>query len=499
MPAKEIKELRQSGKLDEALQMAKAELEMSPDNIWCKRNISWVYYEYLKSTCLPEHFEQFMTWLKAIQLLQLPAEEKMLFDNVCWQIGKMAFSLLKTVPLNTEKPIQLIAIIKGFHFTQPSEAYSFLFKSLHKNLKDSDSYLEFADWWGFRNFRAEDFQKEKLENKNEIMAIAEQAYIAYTKQLLPRYSDYGAMSFNREKALAFLPELSNIVEQYPQFQYPAYFKAKLLLALGDKDNMLGALLPFAKKKRNDFWVWEILAEAFFAQQDLVFACYCKALSCKSPEEMLVNLRQKMARLLIERKLLKEAKTEIELLIRSRNSQGYKIPNEVSNWQSLPWYETIKENSTNFHFYKGYLSQAESLLYSDIQEETVIVEYVNATKHVLNFIASEKKYGFFNYDRFFREVNVGDVLKVRFQNGTTGGLHQLYTANKIQDDWFKSLYLKEVTGIVRIPTGKNFGFLDNVFIHPSIVTAKKLTDGLQLSGSAIKSFNAEKKQWGWRFI
>jgi hypothetical protein len=76
-----------------------------------------------------------------------------------------------------------------------------------------------------------------------------------------------------------------------------------LLALGDKDNMLDSLLPFAKKKRNDFWVWQILSEAFSNDPKKVFACYCKALSCKSPEEMLVGIRQKMAKELISKKLL----------------------------------------------------------------------------------------------------------------------------------------------------------------------------------------------------
>tara|TARA_B110000240_G_scaffold190428_1_gene231600 strand:- start:432 stop:554 length:123 start_codon:yes stop_codon:yes gene_type:complete len=40
MPAKEIKELRKSGKLREALTMAQDELQADPTNIWAKRNIS---------------------------------------------------------------------------------------------------------------------------------------------------------------------------------------------------------------------------------------------------------------------------------------------------------------------------------------------------------------------------------------------------------------------------------------------------------------------------
>ena len=47
MPAKEIKELRQSGRLEEAYVMAKEELEADSTNIWGKRNLSWVLYAQL--------------------------------------------------------------------------------------------------------------------------------------------------------------------------------------------------------------------------------------------------------------------------------------------------------------------------------------------------------------------------------------------------------------------------------------------------------------------
>jgi len=49
MSFKEIKELRQAGKLEEALQMANQALETDPDNIWNKRAIAWVYYDYIKN------------------------------------------------------------------------------------------------------------------------------------------------------------------------------------------------------------------------------------------------------------------------------------------------------------------------------------------------------------------------------------------------------------------------------------------------------------------
>lgn len=499
MPAKEIKELRQAGKLEEALELAKSELLADPDNIWPKRNLSWVYYDYLKKNGSPELFELFVSWLEEIKNQELPLEEKMLFEQLCWQIGKMAFSLVKNNPQSHNNGIRLFEVIESFHFPKPSEGYTFLFKALHKLLKDTDHYIQFADWWDFKNFRPEDFQKEKMPNGKEVMAIAEQAYIAYAKHLLPKQTQYGEIVFNKEKAEFFLPVLSQIVEDYPQFQYPAYFNAKLLLALGDNDNMLGSLLPFAKKKQNDFWVWELLAEAFSTNLDKVFACYCKALSCKSPEEMLVNLRQKMASILISKKLYNEARTEIDLLVLIRTDHGYKIPVEIDKWKATEWYKGAVASKSNFRLYKTYLPTAEALLYSDVPEELIIVEFVNSDKKILNFIASENKFGFLKYDRFLSEVKIGDILNVRFQGGSQEGMHQLYTAVKVNDEDFRKQFIREISGIVKIPNGKPFGFIDDIFIHPAMVSKLKLTDGLQYSGLAIKSYNKEKKLWGWKLF
>ena len=494
-----IKELRQAGMLDKALELAKSQLKVDPESIWCKRDISWILYDYLKKNNSVEHVDSFISWLDEVKKLEMPPEEKMFFEKTCWQIGKMVFSLLKAEPTDHNKFFSIFEIIQYFHFQKPSAEYSFLFKAFHKALKDTDHYLAFADWWGFQNFLDADFEKEKMPNGKEVMAIAEQAYIAYAKNLLPKYNHEGNKIFNRDKAEAFLPLLSEIVDNYPQFQYPAYFKAKLLLSLGDKDNMLESLLPFAKKKRNDFWVWEILAEAFSSDSEKVFACYCKALSCKSPDEMLVSLRQKMARLLISNKLYNEARTEIDLLVHTRTEHGFKIPAEVTNWQAMDWYKTAEPSNSNYGFYKAYVPIAEALLFSDVLEESIIVEFVNADKKVLNFIASDTKFGFLKYDRFLSDVIVGDTLKVRFQGGSKEGMHQLYTARKVQDEAFKKQFTKEVSGIVKIPEGKSFGFVDSVYIHPNIVSKYKLKDGCTFKGQAIKSYNPAKKSMDWKLI
>ena len=520
MPAKEINDLRKEGRLDEAFALAKKEFEEAIVTIpeidqhdsnkallvlannakkqWHKKIFRWVYYDYLKKNNLPEFFDQFLMSLNDIKNLNLPVDEAMLFDQVSWQVGKMGFALLRIDPVDLNKLDSLFETIKAFHFTKPSEGYSFLFKTFHKAYKLSDKYIEFADWWDLKNFRSEDFQMEKMLNGKEVMALAEQAYIAYAKHLLPKQSYFGETNFDRGKVEAFLPTLDGVIESYPQYQYPAYYKAKLLLSLGDKDHMLSALLPFAKKKKNDFWVWEILSEAFSKDPEKVLACHCRALSCTSPEEMLINLRQKMASIFIERGLFNEAKTEIEMLGKSRVNKGFKLPNEVVAWQNQAWYSDATVKSSNSDFYKQYTSNADELLFSDLPEEAIIVDFVNSDKKVLNFIASKEKLGFFKYDRFIKTVQIGDTLNVRFNgSGAENGNFQIFTLNKTDNHFLKDKFVKAIEGNIEIGEGKSFGFVDHVFIHPSIIKRFNLKNEQHIKAMAINSYQTEKMQWSWK--
>jgi len=498
MPAKEIKDLRHSGKLEEALDLAKSEFESDPENIWTKRNLSWVYYDFLKQNNSFDQFDTFKGYLIQIVDLNIPSDETMFYENLAWQIGKMGFELMKSDQMINQMFESLYSTIKDLSFRKPSESYSFIFKSFHRYYKNTDKYLDFADWWGFENFRESDFEKEKLDNGKEIMAIAEQGYITYAKKLLPVQTNMGLQpQIERERIDAFIPSLKKITSDYKELQYPPYFLAKLLLLLEDKEDLLEVLIPFARRKRNDFWVWELLGEAFHEDQEKQLACYCKALSSRSPEEMLVSLRQKMASLLITKEFFKEAKTEILLLVRAREIKNYRIPDQVNNWTQQEWYQDVSAFDTNMSFYRKYSEIAEDILFHDIQEEKVFVEFVNRDKKIVNFISTENRSGFFKYYKLLKDVKIGSVLSVRFKNKANDGISQVYTAKIIDDPEFKLLFIKDVKGEVKIPPGKSFGFVNDIYIHPKLIVKNSLSDGSVIEGEATKSFNPAKNVWGWK--
>lgn len=498
MSYKEIKELRQAGKLDEALQMANQALEAEPENIWNKRAAAWVYYDYLKKNANPESFEAFQDNLIKIKDLQLPEDDKIIFDNCAWKIGSLIFTLQKAERVDYGKINILFEIIKNYHFTKPSKVYSFIYKAFHKGYQNWTNYLNFANWWNFDNLRPEDHLKEEF-NGNRMMSIAERAYIAYSKKLLegePQDPFGHQRVINKAEIQSFLPKLDSLIEKHPKYQYPPYFKAKLLLALGDEENILSSFLPFAKQKRNDFWVWQVMAEIFPDDKEIQFACYCKALSLKTPEDFLVKVRQTFAEMLVQMKMYNEAKTEIQKLIKTREEHGWKLPNQIVQWTEQNWYKSATPKKDNKHLYSNHAMKAEEILFQDIPEEVIAVEFVNEKKKVLNFIKNKQKNGFFNYSGKLVKPQIGDLLKVRFSKSGKDGFYKVLSVKKTETS-VTSEAIREFEGLLKLISPHNFGFAGKVFIEPKLIQKNNLTHGQTLRGKAILSFNKKKKEWGWK--
>lgn len=303
-------------------------------------------------------------------------------------------------------------------------------------------------------------------------------------------------SDTKAKIKEFLPKISKLIDAHPEYQYPPYFKAKLLLALGDDENVLSAFIPFARQKRNDFWVWEIMAELFPEDQAKQFSFYSKALSLKTLEDFLVKLRQTFAELLITRKMYPEARTEIDKVISTRSKHGWRLPSQIKNWTEQEWYRATKPYNDNHKLYMKYAGGAEDVLFQDIPEEVVAVEYVNESKKILNFVQSKEKHGFFKYSALDGKPKVGDVLKVRFDIYQQDGFCKIFTV-KVADSDANCEAIKTFKGEIKIIPPHNIGFVEDVFVEPRIVNASKLTDKQKVSGKAILSFNKKKNVWGWK--
>jgi hypothetical protein len=515
MGIKEVTALRKQGKLKEAYNLAIADLEQDSSNIFNKRSLAWVYFEYLKFNAVAEKYDNFISILDKIVELELPETENMFFDYSGGQVVKLIFNLLKEEKAALKKHADegfiinvyskefiskvdaIFQRIQNFHVSKPSESYSYLIKAFHAALKDAPQYIQFVEYWGLNHLMPADFEPKILPDEKKTISFGESAIIAYLKLVLNhRFSndDKENRELRRQKIEEIIPTIESIDKQYPTLQYISYYRAKLLIAKGDSENVLSAFLPFAIRKRTQFWVWELLADLFPQNDEKHLACLCKALSIDAQEEMQLKLRQKMAKVLVEKKLFNEAKFEITQCIETRTKHQWKISSEIENFTKSEWYANATLPENNRSFYKKHSTVAEDILYQNNPEIAVVIEFVNTDKKILNFVANEEIHGFFNYENRLKNPKIGDVLLLRIDKREESGRTKTITV-RIAPAGTECPALQTFEGTLKIQSDKNFGFVDDVFFPPHEITQHKLIDGQFVTGYSVLSFNQTKKIWG----
>jgi tetratricopeptide (TPR) repeat protein len=500
MSFKEINALRKEGKLIEALQMVNMDLQHEPENIWIKRAASWVYYAYIKENTKSERFDVFLKYLQKLKDLNLQDDDRMIFDKVAWRIGSMVYSIQKEKQIDFSKLDAIFNVIREFHFSAPSECYSFLFKSFLKLSDNWHRFIDFADWWNLENFRPEDYQVEELNN-HRLPSLVERAYMAYARKLLdggPVVQSGFTRAIDKEKIMAVIPMLDHLIEKNPDFIYLPYYMAKLLLLMGDEDEALSAFIPFAKKKRNDFWVWNLLAEIFHDDENFIFACYCMALSLRNKEEFLVKTRQAFAAILLKMGMYNEAKTEIDIIVKTRLKNQWGIPQQISEWMEEDWFKSAITKQNNSDLYMLHKLKAEEILFRDNPKEIVVVVFVNKNKKVINFVRDKQISGYFTYSGLIDHPKVGDIITVQFNGKLKNGFNMALTVKKCQVNMDTEAFKTFKGNFEKLPK-KEFGFCDQIYIEPELLNDLNLNNGDLVSGTAIISFNKKREKWSWRAI
>lgn len=497
LQSQQIKELRQSGKLQEALDLALIDLEQYHDNIYAKRNISWVYFEYIKKYTTESNISGFSEYLEKIQGLELPENETMLNDSIAWKVGVLFFHLMKMPNFPYSEVYKIIDIIRNFQYTKPSESYSFLLKAIHKVLKpNKEKYISFIDWWNLDNLRKEDFEKELLPNGKLMMSLSEQVYTAYYKALIPNSENV----IGREQVLKNVQKIDEIIENHPDFIYLVYFKVQMLLAIGEKEELKKSYLPFAQKKFSEFWVWDLMSQIVETDEEKL-TCLCQACkSGKGVEQMKTGIYLKMAKYFLSNGMLSEAKFELLKIKKIKEEFQQKIPSEVINLLSSEKIENTKETLSNNDFYKSNTKNLDEILFSNIPSQNIFVNNVNQEKKMISFITNDEKMGYFKHDKVNSnlKISVGDVLNVRFKQFSADFPSKLFTLKKSEDINLTNRNMKEVFGKLKI-THKGFGFVDDVFIPSSIIEKNKFIDFESLDIIAVRKYDQKKGHFVWNYL
>ena len=367
---------------------------------------------------------------------------------------------------------------------ESSKGYSFLLQNVIK-FDGWPEMADFLDWWDLEKLMPEDYAPYLMNNGKSVMSLAEQTYIAKSKALL-RLNDPGRIE-------EFLPQLDLLLENHPEYIYPGYFYGKLLLSLGsDKEDALRVLLPFARKKSSQFWVWQLLSDVFVNEPEKQLACLLRAVNCRTQENFLGKVRIKLANIYIQRNEYDLARYQIDKITKTYLSQGWHLPYDVDIMLHQPWINSVAPNDCTP---VDYMSITDEILCEGTEETLAIVVYhdLNTKKSTLIY-GKEKR----TIQRLRFKVEVGAVLKMNYIRETDGRI-RLLSAHK--DSLPANLdYAKELEGKVRKRSDKDFAFLvtrnGDYFIPPHVVSKCKVQDSESIKCLVVYDFNHKMEKWGW---
>lgn len=398
-----VTELRKAGRLDEALTQGLAELAAKPTDVWAKRNLAWVYYEQLKLAAA-DASQEFLPALKALQELNLGAEEDLLYTQVGWQIVKRLYALAKLSGFigtlsqtagrfghvgsaeerRSNEATKILAMATQMVYPKPSEVHSALLKAaLHVREKASPLTFLLSELT-LAKLRPEDFLGEEYQGKKQ-MALAEQAFTTLARELaapvatVMRADSAAAEQANQQAVKShhahvarFLPELEQVIEKYPGYQWLPYFRAKLQLRIGDAAAALPTLLPVVRQKSSEFWAWQLLVETLTGTDPAAaLACLYRATTCRTDEKFLRGLRLKLAaQLAVDHP--GEARWQLQKAEETTKAEGWPVRGEMLLLQTqLASHPAAPDEAAR----RRWLALAEQTAYGDLPWQPVVLQYI----------------------------------------------------------------------------------------------------------------------------
>ena len=486
-PARSTAELRAS------YRQARARFEADPQNPQHRRALGWVYADLLKETsgqAQPGSTDtsRMLRGLALIADFPMPDEARWR-ESVAWSVCRF---LLRhkpaTLPLG---PLaEVVSRAGAFIPAEPGLLRSVWWKALLRHAATGIDWLGLVAQHGWEGtFRPEDEQPQPYGDGKTAGPLLEGLIQAVCRQLLQ------SVVLPDERAAPWLQRLSDLTARHPDWDFLPYYHAKLLLRLDRTDEAMAVFLPFARRKKKEFWVWSMLAE--LVAPELAPACFARALSLGAPEIFLVKVRQRVAAWLIQEARWADARAEIDRLVATRRASNWPVPADVQRWLNDDRY-TQSDAAPLGHWYGALLPRADALLWSDSSEAVVLVTGLDATGQCVYVAIDARTTGRFPAGKFGLNPAVGDRLVLRYSRVEKNGRVQLRVhAATATDAALSHLQIRTVTAPLRPVADKGVGFVGNVYVPADLLAAYTGLPGALVTVAAVEAWDAVKQKSGWR--
>ena len=483
---KQITTMCKAGQVQAAYDIAKAGFAAMPTNVWTQRGFGWALYYMIKNDSEVGNYPKLLEHIDELNSLDLLTfdNDSMIYDNVQFQIASFIKNHISLTDIEASSKLSTLFMkLKCYEF-KSSKSHSFLLQTFLKFVNWPEM-ADFFDWWNLGNLTQEDYTPYINQKGQKMMTLAERAYIANSKALLSQNDPM--------RIKEFLPKLDWLMNNYKEMMYPGYFYGKLLLALGsNRDDALKAIIPFARKKVTEFWVWQLLSDVFTNDEEKQLACLLRAVHSRAQENFLGKVHIKLANLYIKRGQLNSARFHIDAVTRCYASQGWRLPNEIDCWIHQPWFNSTTPDELVAINYK---SITDAILCDGAEECIAVVTYVDQNAHKSFVIYGKEKR---TVQKFRFKAQVGSIVKLHYVVDDAGRINVLNsTLAQLPSDLD---YAKYVEGKIDKRDNKEFAFLKtrsfSCFVSPNIVRKYALKNGDNVKCLIVYDYDKKKNSWNW---
>ena len=461
--SQEVTALRKDGRIEEAYAKGYEFLEANPNDEYLKTAVGWVLYEKVKGIVSQAKHASFSDKTSSETL-----------RNILRMYAK----------LKLPRPDLLFSLLLSQVIQFPLEELAF--------------FPKFMMWAGIDSFRPEDFCEQTTDNGKRYESLVEKTARAVGKisRGLTK-EDF----FDIREVQTFAVHLIDFAVSEASLQKPElldYHKALLLHSLGELEQAKETLLPFVRKKRNEFWAWQALADVVAEiSPDEATNLYVKAcLSCRD-EAFAVNVFESLSSLAVSQNKFSLSKWAAYKAFQIRDQKGWSISPSLSRLLESAWYSDDSIPSLTEDALERMALDAERFIQIGlpVYDANYIGSFTNKKgRRITKFgavidnvpqeLTTAKK-----TPHMDRPDTLGCPVKLTVDSNQKH-LHIIAVTQRPSGTPFDSMQRR--SGQFRLhPRG--FGFIGDVYIPHEI--ADQIEDGHHASVAVVRKRDKKKNQWG----
>ncbi|EFH10717.1 DUF7017 domain-containing protein [Pseudoroseomonas cervicalis] len=465
MGSKEVFNLRKQGHSKEALELARAEIDLHGNDVWFLRAYAWALYDVVKK----------------------PIDD--------FEAGRLS---------PTSMAHRITPFLKEFSKIgdplRKDTAFSQMLRMATKASKVWPDFLLFAHWAGVDDFDPEAREPFVTPEGKQIDSLQTQFTRAVARETaalaeIP-HADRGLLAWGTgvlESALAATPN----------DQWLNYYRSRIHLALGEDEEAIRRLIPVLRRQQRAAWPWAQLGRILEDRQpqDAV-TCYAHATQIAREEQEVAKVRIRLAHLLAHAERFDEAADQVRRALSYREAHGFKTPLDLWQLTSSDWFRRSVERQSFCSVPNA--SKAAHALLRDLDKRKLVytkgvVDHINAER-ALTYVATGAQSGVGLLHRHFPAAAAlapGSIVEVGraepegpaidFRSAPGGAVPGLF---------------EEIQGKIERKPGQSFAFVkgttQDVFVPPPLAAGIEPGSTRDVSCWAIRRAN-KNGVIGWRAI